>query len=59
MAETIFYTAVEESVTKPLNLRKTYYESADRNSAMHAWLFQKMAYASAEALNEVTGKLKF
>lgn len=59
MAETIFYTAVEESVTTPLNLRKIYYESADRNSAMHAWLFQKMAYASAEAYNEVTGKLKF
>jgi hypothetical protein len=58
MAETIFYTAVDPKVAEKLDLRKRYYESTDRTSAQHKWLFQKMAYASAYAQNEVTGKSK-
>lgn len=58
MAETIFYTAVDPKVAEKLDLRKTYYKSEDRTSAQHKWLFQKMAYASAQAFNEVTGKTK-
>jgi len=58
MAETIFYTEVTGSVTTKLDLRKTYYKSEDRSSGAHAWLFQKMAYASAQAYNEATGKSK-
>jgi hypothetical protein len=58
MAETIFYTAVDGKVTEKLELRKTYYASDDRSSAAHKWLFQKMAYASAGAINKATGKSK-
>jgi len=56
MADTIFYTAVTGSVTQKLDLRKTYYKSEDRSSGAHKWLFQKMAWARAEAQNSSTGK---
>jgi len=58
MAETIFYTAVDEKVTIKLEQRKTFNKSDDRSSGAHKWLFQKMAYASAAASNEASGKLK-
>lgn len=58
MAETIFYTAVDGKVQTVLDTRKGYYSSDDRTSAAHAWLFQKMAYASAQAYNETSGKSK-
>jgi hypothetical protein len=58
MAETIFYTEVDGKVKSVLNARKSHYASEDRSSAAHAWLFQKMAYAAAQAYNEASGKSK-
>jgi hypothetical protein len=46
---TIFYTAVDGSVTGPLDARKAYYASEERNTGAHSWLVKKMAYASATA----------
>ena len=49
---TIFYTAVDGSVTGPLNARKSYYASEDRSEGAHSWLIKKMAFASATAKNQ-------
>jgi len=56
MSDTIFYTEVDAQVKNALNARKNYYKSENRNSAAHKWLFQKMAYATAQAVNEVSKK---
>ena len=54
----LFYTPVDKKVQDKLNTRKNYYKSEDRSSGAHAWLFQKMAWATAQAYNESTGKSK-
>ena len=45
---TIFFTPVE-GPAGPLNARKRIYSESVRNSDAHAWLHQKMAYATANA----------
>jgi hypothetical protein len=57
--ETIFYTKVSDQVKITLDARKSYYSSEDRSSGAHAWLFQKMAWATAYAHNTVTEKDKY
>lgn len=51
MANTIFYTEVIGSVQAVLNRRKQYYSSENRDSNAHAWLFKKIAWAEAFAIN--------
>jgi len=56
MADTIFYTAVDGGVQGALNARKNIYSTAVRDSGAHAWLNQKMAYASATAFHKKAGR---
>ena len=56
MADTIFYTAVDGGVTGVLDARKSIYSAAVRDSGAHAWLNQKMAYASATAFHKKAGR---
>lgn len=55
MADTIFYTAVDGGVTGALGARRDIYAATVRNSDAHAWLNQKMAYATATATNKKNG----
>lgn len=52
MAESIFFTAVDKDVQKVLNTRKGYHSSENRESGAHSWLFKKIAWAEAFAVNE-------
>ena len=53
----LFFTAVDGSVTSALNARKAYYASEDRSAGnkaeqAHTWLFKKMAYVTATAKDQ-------
>ena len=56
MPESIFYSTVDKKVQDVLNLRKRIYAASNRTSTDHAWLFRKMASASAIASNPKTNK---
>lgn len=45
----VFFTKVDGGVAKALNARKSYYASELRGDGAHAWLHQKIAYATATA----------
>lgn len=45
----VFFTKVDGGVAKALNARKAYYASELRGDGAHAWLHQKIAYATATA----------
>ena len=52
MAEqTIFFTDCEKSIFDAIAQRRAIYGSENRNSTDHAWLYKKMAYATAAARN--------
>jgi len=51
MAGTIFYSAVE-GPAGVLDARKSHYGAEQRSSDAHAWLFRKMAWASASAYSK-------
>jgi hypothetical protein len=55
----IFYTEVPKKVQDALSLRKRYYNSgtsAIREEGSYAWLYRKMAYCNAQAVNSYTKK---
>jgi hypothetical protein len=54
----LFYSEVKDEVKHVLDTRKSIYAATDRSSGAHKWLYQKMAWASAYALNDKTGKSK-
>lgn len=56
MSESIFFTAVDGSVAGALSKRKAYYASENRGDGAHAWLYQKIAYATAVAKHKKRGK---
>lgn len=56
MANTIFFTPVDGSVTGALNKRKSYYMSENRSEGAHNWLFKKVAFATATAQNPFVGR---
>jgi len=55
MAESIFFTDVDGSVTGTLNGRGAAYSATNRNSNQLNWLLKKTAYARASAKSEGTG----
>jgi hypothetical protein len=55
----IFYTEVPKKVRDALSLRKQYYNagtSVIREEGSYAWLYRKMAYVNAQAVNPNTKK---
>ena len=52
MAEqTIFFTDCDKSIFDAIKARRAIYGSENRSSTDHAWLYKKMAYATASARN--------
>lgn len=56
MAESIFYSTVDKKVRDVLDTRKRIYRATERSSNDYAWLYRKMAYATATATNPKTSK---
>jgi len=56
MAETIFFSQCDSSVFSAVKARKAIYASENRSSTDHIWLFKKMAFASAQAINTAAGR---
>jgi len=48
----IFYTEVDSEVQKVLDARKSIYAQDLRTDAAHAWLYKKMAWGEAAAVDE-------
>jgi len=57
MAESIFFTTIDENVRKILDGRSAVYAKQIRDTDSYQWLYQKMAWAAAICTNSVTGRI--
>jgi hypothetical protein len=56
MADTIFFTEVDATVKKALDLRKSYYKGSTKDTNAYSWLYRKTAYLQATVISKSTGK---
>lgn len=56
MADSIFFTTLDDKVKEALEARKAYHGATERDQSAHNWLFRKYAVVTATATIEKTKK---